>query len=314
MSLHEQLYQWTAQGGLDAISARRLWQLSGAGQPPAGLWTWLRRGTGVLATGLIGFGVILWVAANWDTLGRAARFGLLEGLLVVSLLGAAVRPGWRGPLGLLAFLTLGGLLAYFGQTYQTGADAWTLFALWAGLAFPLALAVGSDLIWTPWVVVTSLAIRLWVETFGGHGWHFEASTLPVHGAGLGASLLLSLVMAWREVRTGQPWAWRMSVLTGSVLVVTLALGSVFHKELAPQFWWSLGTLIVALSLAWWHREVYAMSLLALSLNIVLVAWQFHGRRLDSVVDLLVLGGTAAVLLAGSVQLIVRRVRSTGVQG
>ena len=43
-------------------------------------------------------------------------------------------------LGLLALLGIGGLFAYFGQTHQTGADPWQLFALWAALVLPLRLA------------------------------------------------------------------------------------------------------------------------------------------------------------------------------
>ena len=41
------------------------------------------------------------------------------------------------PMGLLAMLGMGALFAYFGQTYQTGADPWQLFALWAALSLPL---------------------------------------------------------------------------------------------------------------------------------------------------------------------------------
>ena len=42
---------------------------------------------------------------------------------------------------LMAMVTGGiaGLLAFVGQTYQTGADAWQLFATWAALALVWAL-------------------------------------------------------------------------------------------------------------------------------------------------------------------------------
>ncbi|SEL53226.1 Predicted membrane protein [Roseateles sp. YR242] len=313
MNLHEQLYQWTARSGLDARSASRLWALSGAGQPPADLWTLLRRGAGALAAALIGFGVILWVAANWDTLGRPTRFALLQALLIVSLAGAAAQPSWRRPLGLLAFLTLGGLLAFFGQTYQTGADVWTLFALWAGLSLPLALAVRSDLVWTPWTVVAGLAIFLWTQTASGHGWRFDRETLPVHAIGLCASVALNLALARRASVCGQPWAWRMSVVSATFLATWLGVGALFTRHVPPQYVMSLVVLAIAMGLAWWRREVYAMSVLALAMNILLVGRVAHRIPFNSLWDMLFTGLFAAALLAATVQLILRRVRAVEVQ-
>jgi hypothetical protein len=53
-------------------------------------------------------------------------------------------PAARTPLSLLALLNIGGLFAYFGQTYQTGADPWQLFSLWAALSLPLCLSVRGE--------------------------------------------------------------------------------------------------------------------------------------------------------------------------
>ena len=81
--------------------------------------------------------------------------------------GAAWRPAARAPLALLALLGIGGLFAYFGQTYQTGADPWQLFAWWAALALPLCLGVRSDVLWAPWAAVAVGAISLWVHAHTG---------------------------------------------------------------------------------------------------------------------------------------------------
>ena len=79
-------------------------------------------------------------------------------LTQLALAGALWRPALRAPLALLAFLGTGGLFAYFGQTYQTGADAWQLFALWGALALPLCLGARSDALWAPWALVVMTAI------------------------------------------------------------------------------------------------------------------------------------------------------------
>ena len=124
MNQRSALYELAARYRLDAASARQLQRLAGLDAEPAGMAAWLPRGIGVLAAGLAGLGVVLWVAANWDTLGRLGQFAVLQGAVVVLCLGALTLPGARSPFGLLALLAIGGLLAYFGQTYQTGAAPW----------------------------------------------------------------------------------------------------------------------------------------------------------------------------------------------
>lgn len=311
MSLHEQLYQWTARQGLDATSARRLRQLSGVDDPPGDPWTPLRRGAGALAAGLIGFGLILWVAANWDDFGRVMRFGLLQAVLAVSLVAAAALRPWRAPLALAAFLTLGGLLAFFGQTYQTGADPWQLFALWAALGLPIALAARSDLAWTPWALVVATGIGLWMETFGGHSWRFDAATVPVHAIGFVAYGVLCAGLALRPAATSQPWAWRLAVLASVIAISGTALGGLFARQVAPQYFLGLGVLGIGLALAWRRAEVFALSALALAVDTLLVAglarwlvdekWDVGGYFL--------IGLAACALLAVSVSLIMRRLRA-----
>lgn len=311
VSLHEQLYQWTARQGLDASSARRLRVLSGVDDPPDDSWTPLRRGAGALAAGLIGFGLILWVAANWDDFGRALRFGLLEAVFAASLVAAALLPAWRAPLALAAFLTLGGLLAYFGQTYQTGADTYQLFALWAALGLPIAWASRSDLVWTPWALVAATGIALWMETFGGHGWRFDAATVPVHAIGFVAYGLLCVGLARRAGAQAQPWAWRLAVLASVIAVSGTALGGLFARHVAPQYFLGLGVIGVGLVLAWRLAEVYAMSALALAVDTLLVAGLVR-VVVDAKGDiggLFLIGLVACGLLAVSVSLIMRRMRA-----
>ncbi len=64
---------------------------------------------------------MVWIAANWESLGRFMRFALLQGFVQAMCAGAAFRAGARAPLAMLALLGTGALFAYFGQTYQKGA-------------------------------------------------------------------------------------------------------------------------------------------------------------------------------------------------
>ena len=125
-----------------------------------------------LAILLLGGALICWVAANWAGWSRFERLtGTQVALAIVAL--AAIIMLWRtrmqanrarsvtsGLLG-LACVALGALLALVGQTYQTGADTWELFAVWAALMLPWAIAARSASVWLLWVVVINTAFLLW---------------------------------------------------------------------------------------------------------------------------------------------------------
>lgn len=95
---------------------------------------------------------------------------LLGGFFAVMCVGALLRPAARVPLALVALLATGGLFAFFGQTYQTGADPWQLFAWWSALTMPLCLGVRHDALWAAWAIVTMTALKLWSRAQGVEQW------------------------------------------------------------------------------------------------------------------------------------------------
>jgi uncharacterized membrane protein len=280
------------------------------------------RTTAAAAAALGGFGVILWIAAHWDTLGRHGRFVLLQGVVLVMCAGAAARPAVRAPLALLALLAIGGLFAYFGQTYQTGADAWQLFALWAVLALPLCLAVRSDLLWSPWALVAMTAVSLWVQAHTGHRWRVEPDDLPAHLVGGVSAVLVAagLSDAARRVTGAGAWSFRTAVTLAVVMVTLTALGGLFHKPVAPHY--VLGLVLLAAGAAAVARargfEVYALSACALGLDTLLVGGLaralFDGGGGDAIGSLFVIGIVAAGLLAVTVSTILKLARRAAANG
>lgn len=116
---------------------------------------------GVLA---VSVGVLLFFAYNWDGMHRFAKLGLASGLLVAGLVGVKAwglgrLPG-QAALVAAALLT-GALLALIGQIYQTGAEAYALFGLWAGLTLPWAVVGRLPALWALWLVVANLALAFY---------------------------------------------------------------------------------------------------------------------------------------------------------
>ncbi len=285
----------------------------GAATEPLALAHWLPRGLAVLGAALLGFGLVMWIAANWETLGRVGRFALLMGFVGVMGAGAALRPAARVPLALLAMLGIGALFAYFGQTYQTGADPWQLFALWALLALPLCLGARSDVLWAPWALVVVTAISLWTHAHLGHRWRVQPEDLRTHAL---AWLLAVLLVGWlsRPLQrfTGAGlWSLRTAATLAVVMTTATALGGLFHDTVAPHYALGLLVLAVAAGLSCLRAafDVFVLSAVALSLNTLLVAGLsrllFDDFSGDPIGPLLLIGLAAAGLLAGSVSAILK---------
>lgn len=322
MSLYPALYELAATHGLDGPGLRRLLGAAGLDREPPRLAERLAGGTAVLAAALFGLGVVMWIAANWDTLGRFGRFALLQGFVAVMCLGALARASARAPLALLALLGIGALFAYFGQTYQTGADAWQLFALWAALALPLCFAARSDVLWAPWALVTMTAVSLWVFAHAGHRWRVQREDIAVYAIGWGAALALVATLGpWLARFTGAgPWALRTAVTLATAMLTATALGALLHDQVAPHYWLALvllGAAAVALTLPRTF-DLFALSAVTLGLDTLLVVglgrWLFSGGTGDPIGKLFLIGLFAAGLLAATVSVVMRVARQRSAPG
>ena len=320
MDLRLAVHQLAVEHRLDARAKARLEQIAGLETEPAALQRWLTAGVAVLAGALLGLGLIFWIAANWDTLGRFGRFTVLQGAVLVMGLAAIWRADQRVPLALVVLLATGGLFAYFGQTYQTGADPWQLFALWAALTLPLCLGLRSDVLWAPWVLVAMAAVSLWVHAHSGHSWRVQPDDLAVHLIGWTVALAIVVGMSTlaRAFTGAGVWALRTAAALAVVTITLTALGGLFFSQVSAQY--ALGLLaLAAAAVVFMSRrgfDVFALSAAALGLNALLVAGLarllFEGHRGGEPLGImLTIGLVAAGLLAATVNGVLRLARRRG---
>ncbi|MDN2708387.1 DUF2157 domain-containing protein [Janthinobacterium sp. SUN118] len=315
MDLRLAVYQLASGHALDAQQTRQLQDVAGFQREPARLAYWLPRGVAVLGAALLGMGLIFWVAANWEELGRTGRFALLQGVFAAACVAAFAVPKARVPLLLVAMLAIGGLFAYFGQTYQTGADPWQLFAVWAALALPLCLVARSDVLWTPWMLIVSTAATLWIQAHTRHSWSVESADLPVFVGGwlavlLACAFVSPLLARWTGAAS---WALRLGLVLLTILITGSAVTALFGNTIESPYWAGLGLLAVAAILLSMSKfsDVFGLSAVTLGINTLLVGglahWLFNGNG-GEVGSLVILGLVAAVMLALSVQGILWRAR------
>ena len=248
--------------------------------------------------GALGAGVLFFVAANWQGYGVLGRFVLLQSALLACVVVAL----WRPPpqrLGqsalLLATLLTGGLLALFGQSYQTGADVHELFFTWALLALPFALAGGSGALWALWWCVLNVALAL-LCGWAGTG-HIVWRLLDGHGIGHAALLMLpclcNLIGAALFAAAGKggfgsaapPWLVRLltsfAFAYGTAAGTTVVFEHQAHRELAQISAGQGAAVLLTFALlgavvAWralqQRRDVFDLALIAASWIVISTAW------------------------------------------
>ena len=173
---------------------------------------------GGLGVALALSGVIFFFAFNWADLHRLMKLGLIAFGLLLFAVDAAVRglSTVRAKTSLLiAMVLVGPLWAVFGQVYQSGADPWFLFALWALLTLPWALVSRFVTLWLVWLGVTLTAIVLYWEQAVPPSW--EVGPWLASAALLGGAWGLSA----RAGALGQPWLdvpWARRLVASGCLV------------------------------------------------------------------------------------------------
>ena len=190
----------------------------------------LRALTAIGAAGLFAFGVFCWIAANWSSFHRLTKLELVAGLLLVSALAGALAPRIRVAALLVATAAVGGLFALIGQIYPSGADAWQLFALWAALALPFALAARHDAVWILWTLAAGAAIGLWrMQESSGVAFQNFA---PAWAMALAVAAFLSPYAGLRRFVGDTTWAFRLASLGAIALVTVTGLEGMFHSARA----------------------------------------------------------------------------------
>ncbi|MGY2461241.1 DUF2157 domain-containing protein [Vreelandella sulfidaeris] len=176
----------------------------------------------------LAFAVLFFVAYNWAEMGRWLRFGVVQGALVL-VVGVAV---WANTSRVdakvaltAASLLVGVLLALFGQTYQTGADPWQLFFIWALLILPWVYIVRFELLWLLWLGLLNAALGLYFHTWGGVMNVWFASSEAVFGWLFMLNTIALAVWEWGGKRRNwhvSPWSLRIVAL-GSGVSITLLM-------------------------------------------------------------------------------------------
>lgn len=281
--LRQRLHQWAERGELSAPALERALALAGV-LPSASDWRRFFDWFFLLAGALfLVLGILFFFAFNWADMGRLSKLAVGQGALLLALAGAF----WRGlddlagKTALLAACILTGVvLAIFGQVYQTGADPWQLFAVWAALILPWAVVGRFAGIWVLWAGLINVAISLYWERWGWFDHKQDVLILVLLAFNLSALLLWE----WGQARAidclAPRWAPRLLAWVTLSCLTSLALEAIFthgaYRGALPKALLLTLYPLLLLGLYLLHRlvwrDLFILTLCALSQIVVVTAW------------------------------------------
>ncbi|WP_290437262.1 DUF2157 domain-containing protein [Aeromonas caviae] len=165
-------------------------------------------------------------------------------------------------------LNLGALLALVGQTYQTGADPWQLFATWALMLLPLAALGRSPLLWTlAWLLGQLALVLYWRLGLLDLFFSFNEEALGWCLTLLNAALWGLLILVPARYALMPSWLAGLAAGLGITLLTLLAL----FDAASPWVWPAWLAWLGAAYLRWHHRFIAGLAMGCLSLIAVILA-------------------------------------------
>lgn len=184
-------------------------------------YPWTRRMLLYLGSALILAGIIFFFAYNWAEMGKFLKFGLIEAGIIGCVAGTFIHgmDKLSSKIMLLcASVLVGVLMAVFGQTYQTGADAYELFTNWAVLILGWVIISKFAALWFVWLVVLNTGMILYWRQVG-----YPAYSIDYQWLCISLAVVNAVTLSLREfgVLCGLKWLegrWLRIVLLSAVLV------------------------------------------------------------------------------------------------
>lgn len=280
---------------------------------------WGRNALLALAVGQLLAGIVFFFAFNWAELPPLAKLALIQGGIVLCAAGAWAgrrhRLAWDALLTAAAML-VGVLLAVFGQIYQTGADAYTLFVGWALLILPWVALSRVLAVWVLWLAVAGV---------GGAAYAVQIA-IPMDwirpepvAALLALFYALALGLSELAARRGVDWLralWLRRLQVAAILAVTLsaAVPTVFDDDPGRPGALAIGVFAAAatgLGLAgrWWRDlPVVVLAVLAACLLLCVAGSRLAIEAEDAIAGAFILLAVVAGTFGGGMALL-RRVRA-----
>lgn len=228
----------------------------------------------VLGAGFTVNGIYFFFAYNWAEMHRFVKLGIVEFLILLAVIAASIAglDKLPGKITLtVAGVLIGALFAVFGQVYQTGADSYRLFLIWAVLMAGWVFISRFTSMWLIWVLLLNTTLLLYWDQIIGFN---DTAYLPLF------AINALFILAW-EIGSALNIGWLIS--RWPPRLISLA---VFYSLTAP-------VLILIERSNWGDSEpvLYTLTILFLLVNAMTI--YFYSQK---ILDTFMLTLSAASLM------------------
>ncbi|WP_424411608.1 GDYXXLXY domain-containing protein [Pasteurella sp. PK-2025] len=196
----------------------------------------------MFAMGFFASGVITWLAANWDDFSKLQKLYGTQTLFLITFVFAGFfyyresrksDSRWlTSSFFFLLAVLIGALFALIGQTYQTGANAWQLFAFWSLCQLPFVLLFPNVATALLLMATCNITFILLQDSFS-HEMHYGL---------VGLNFVFLLLSEW----AGKYWrdvTWRILPKCSTLLLVFSFFLLLFHNQSVALTWLLVAGLI-----------------------------------------------------------------------
>lgn len=249
------------------------------------LFVWL----GSLAFSL---SLIFFFAYNWADLGRFAKFAVIEICLVAFAVVYIKAERYKlvaNAAMIVSCLLVGALLALFGQTYQTGADTWQLFASWLAIITPWVVVARLIPAWVLWLALSNISVALYFNTFSVN--HFLLFSFADSDSWALFLLNTSALCVWQFLSASQAWMqrkWMLHLLgtTSGIIITYIVWSSLLDSSsdiAMPLLVW--GASLASVYYFYRRRTLDLFMLAGGCLSVVLITVTFVAQSIQGIDDL-----------------------------
>ena len=254
LSSHGFITQMAKAQALELLYPHKAWGL------------WISRLLLMAGTSLVLAGVVYFFAFNWMKIPPGVKLGLIE-FAILACAVAVYRYGFERLVGKILLLSasvlVGVFWAVFGQIYQTGADAYTLFAIWALLIAGWVVVAEFAPLWAVWLVVTNIALFL----------YWEQAILPEREIEMFIASILAafnlVFLILREALVYRGVQWLSERWTRLILIVPILFGLLVPSI---NFIWEPGRTTTAITFGAMFSVVTHLGLFILYRRVLLDMW------------------------------------------
>ncbi len=230
----------------------------------------------IIGAGFLSSGVVTWLAANWAGFSKFQKLYGTQAIFVLMLLLSMgfywyqkhklKSPNFALPSAVMTFIgavLIGALFALIGQTYQTGADLWQLFAVWTALQVPLLLALPNVAAFILFAVTTHVSFALFIQQEN----YFSYSDYIVDLIYIAISLVFLLISEVFSQRLHDS-QWRVLPKLAALGVgVAILMGALSSYDWVKQYA-LIGILLGGIGMFVYRRWRFDLSIFVLSMLLV----------------------------------------------